>query len=266
MLYLISTREEGVHSRIYCLFETHTESIIECREPAVVRLVNRCNMETVNIKIIDDKVKVKTWPNDIEKQYIKNITYILMGKVNEQRFKLIRLDNKIIYMDEIRLKQYIESNNIINCSFKNGEYKSIDTYNTSIDDKFRQYIDKEYNKFIAKTALVGRQISFDYSIENTEVKITKYTGKDKRVIIPNFITTVNEGAFSNKGIEELILNDGLKYIGSKAFTYNTLKYVQIPKTVEFIGIGAFRGNNGITSVTGGYTDALEKLNEDTKLL
>ena len=67
--------------------------------------------------------------------------------------------------------------------------------------------------------------------------------------MPNFITTIINGAFNYKGITELRLSEGLKFIGSHAFRDNNINTVVIPSTTEFIGDAAFRGNKNLVTVT-----------------
>lgn len=169
-------------------------------------------------------------------------------------------------MDEHKLMEHIESEQIANCSFKNGEHKSIDTYSIKVVKKFEQNIKQRYEEFIAKSLMLGLDMQFGYTVENREVKITRYTGASKRVILPNFITTVNKRAFVGGFIEELKLNEGLKYIGNSAFEFNAINQVVIPKTVEFVGYQAFRGNTKLISSGGEYTNAVNVLSNKTILL
>ncbi len=107
---------------------------------------------------------------------------------------------------------------------------------------------------------------FVYSIENDEVTIERYTGKETHVLIPTKIdgysvTTIGERAFANTEIimvsipgtvkticdfafencyvETVELNEGIKSIGDAAFFGCSIFEVIIPCTVESIGLGAF---------------------------
>ena len=76
------------------------------------------------------------------------------------------------------------------------------------------------------------------------MRITSYTGRSTRVIIPSFITTINSKIFESKGIIEIRLSEGLEYIGDDAFRINKIQEVVIPKSVKIIGHKAFFSNNG----------------------
>ena len=60
-------------------------------------------------------------------------------------------------------------------------------------------------------------MSFDYMIEGTNVKLKRYTGTTKYVIIPKFITSIMARAFDNCKIETLTLEEGLGAIGAYSF-------------------------------------------------
>lgn len=93
--------------------------------------------------------------------------------------------------------------------------------------------------------MLGIDNEFKYNIENNDVTITSYIGDGKRVIIPEFITIIQDRAFSNKEIEQVTLNEGLKYIGSNSFLSNEIKHIEIPRTVKFTGSNAFHGNRAL---------------------
>ena len=265
MIYLINKATSGNETN-YRLFETHTESILTGGAVYVEKLIAECKMEPKNMAIKGEKIQFKKWPNLVQISTNGNRNYILLSRVSEQRFKLVRFDEEVVYMDENELKTNIELNNLMNCVLKNGVYKSMDTYSISIDEKYKQHIDQKYKEFVAKSALLGYKVTFEYELENSEVKIMKYTGTSTKVIIPNFITTVNSEAFKRKNIEDLKLNEGLKYIGNKAFIYNNLRCINIPSTVEFMGHNALAGNIGLTYPDGRYKPVVKLLNSNTAIL
>ena len=260
MLYLLKVEDMGDNSYNYRMFETHTESVITGNITCIRKLVSKCKMEPVNMELTNQGLRIKHWPNKH-----KNYTFILLGKITVDRFKLIGIGGTTIYMEAGELKQNIASNTIGNCSIENGEYKSIDTYKISIDSKFEKHIETKYNEFRSKALILGLDISFRYNIENDEVRVIDYTGKSKKVIIPNFITTICEYAFSNSEIQELRLNKGLKHIGSNAFANNNINSVEIPKTVEFVSYNAFEDNSNLVNMSG-YKDTVKKLSNTTILL
>ena len=247
MLYLTWTQKRTDGNIYYRLFETHTESIIEVTDKTVIKLITKSGMKVKNVNIVNGKIEIKDWPNCIA-QYsleqdlmIMGASYILLSKLKSERFKVISSLGSVGHIDATSLKKYIEKCNVANCSYnaEKQEYKSLDTYDTNTTQKFINHIDKKYDEFKAKASLLGLNIDFEYSIENEDVKLRKYTGKSDKVILPSFITTICKGAFRNKGIKEIALNEGLKYIGSDAFTNNNIECIEIPKTVKFVGQSAF---------------------------
>ena len=87
-----------------------------------------------------------------------------------------------------------------------------------------------------------------YQIPNgvKTVKAYSFQGTQlKSVTLPNTVETIEEYAFANSGsLSEVKLNNGLKEIGSFAFShsshyYSSLKQITLPETLETIGYGAF---------------------------
>ncbi len=79
-----------------------------------------------------------------------------------------------------------------------------------------------------------------------------------RVTIPGSIEIIPDEAFYEVGIQEIVISDGVKIIGDRAFNYDTGSYnlpdpylesIAIPDSVTYIGAGAFGGNERLTSLT-----------------
>lgn len=77
-------------------------------------------------------------------------------------------------------------------------------------------------------------------------KIGKEAFKDNfflhGVILSDTVIEIEEGAFAESNIEELVLGKSLKKIGPKAFQENTISSLTIPKSVQKIGEEAFDTN------------------------
>lgn len=86
----------------------------------------------------------------------------------------------------------------------------------------------------------------DFVCEGQVLK--KYTGNNLKVIIPNDIITIDESAFKNSNIEEIIFNDILEEINDYAFKDCNLKKVVFPKTLKKIGKFSFACNKNLKSV------------------
>ena len=226
---------------IYDIFETHTESTIRANTKLVIDLIKTHKIEAKNLYIEDNKVQIKDWPHSIKpyskNRYERESSYILLSKVNEQKFKMLNCGGGVILATDEYLKELIYCNAVAKCKIKGSKqksYSSIDTYTIVTGPDFISYVDEKYKEFRLKALLLGMDISFEYIIENTEVKVKRYTGNSYKVIIPNFITAIRYEAFANAGIQELTLNNGLKHIGNNAFDGNKVKSIELPETVEFV--------------------------------
>ena len=98
---------------------------------------------------------------------------------------------------------------------------------------------------------------FEYSIseETNEVTITKYTGTDTVVSIPdtingNPVTSIGTGAFAGRdNLENITIPNGVTSIGSHAFDHCGFTSITIPNNVTSIGSDAFSCCWNLTSIT-----------------
>ena len=259
MLYLIKIDDIPNCENTYHIFETCTESLIISEKAVAIELIGKHKMEAKNISIHEGQIVIKQWPHEIKRSSDAANTlksdYVILVNIDEQRFKLVNILGDVLYKDSERLKDSIKQGRVTNCEFtkRKHEYKSVDTYIIQNDPKFEKHIAEKYETFRAKILALGIDISFDYLIENNEVKLTGYTGTSRIIILPNFITVIRRRAFYGKGIKEIKLNSGLKLIGREAFVTNKISSIVIPESVSFIGSNAFCKNNDLLNMNG-YID------------
>ena len=222
-----------------------------------------------NVILTKNGIIPKSWcriPHEEERTQGEGPDHTLICKVAKNKFKLISYANDITYVTREELVKYTTEKRVGNCRIKNGALESICTYTVITEPEFKANIDDKYNTFIAKTSLLGHNMSFKYIIEGTEVKLMKYTGTSKHVIVPKFITSIMEGAFQYTKIETLALDIGLKSIGSIAFHSCNISEITIPETVKFIGRAAFNENKGLMDRNGLYTNKLKLINPETVVI
>ena len=83
-------------------------------------------------------------------------------------------------------------------------------------------------------------IILDSNITYISRDIAKAFENSKKVIIPNFVKEIEEGAFEDfKNLKEVVLNEGIERIGKNAFKNRNLEVVTIPNSVKEIGTNAF---------------------------
>ncbi len=97
--------------------------------------------------------------------------------------------------------------------------------------------------------------SYEYTLTNGKVSITKYKGRDTVIVIPATIngakvTVIGSGAFENASkITSVTIAPGITSIQDGAFLGCTsLKSVSLPSTLISIGSGAFSGCTSLTSL------------------
>lgn len=104
--------------------------------------------------------------------------------------------------------------------------------------------------------------------EDGTIAISGYTGSDSIVTVPDTIdnlkvTAVGDHSFeANWDIEEVILPDGIKYIGESAFMdCGSLKSVNIPAGTETIRRAAFASCSSLDNVS--VPESVTKIMEET---
>ena len=110
----------------------------------------------------------------------------------------------------------------------------------------------------------------DFLIEDTT--LVKYIGTAEKVEVPEFITRIGDNAFSNSSVTDVYIPEGVRVIGSRAFTWcerltsvalpssleliddlafsncSALKEIDVPQSVKFIGESAFHACSSLEKV------------------
>ena len=271
MIYVITLlRDEPTEDsqiKRYRLAETLSESIMVVTADELKDILLNSKMQVINAKMQNYEIQLKDWVNKLGGK----CQYTLMSK-NGDIYKVASHHGYISKISSTQIKKCLDAKEIANCTIVNKKIRWEDTYEIAADEEFKQSITSKYEIFMAKASMIGYgNISFDYEIENQQVKLTRYTGKSRDIILPNFITAITTNAFKETAIKTLNLNEGLRIIGSKAFssTYssNGLESVEIPSTVELIGPHAFLNNSTMLKANGHLNmHKIKLLNDKTIIL
>lgn len=270
MLYVTSITKGGKIG----IFETNTNSRLTLTPSELKLFMSNCNAELKNATLNGEQVQVKEWPHNIT--YSNGQRYyrgIFLAKVDEETFKVLDTDGVGRHISKDSLIYFIKDNQISNCKCidsmtSNGDtqYYSTDTYEIKDNPEFREYVDNEYSKFIAKSKLLGQDNRFNYRIEGEEVRIESYKGGNENFIVPNFVTSIGTEAFSYRNLRSIKLNQGLKFIGKRAFAGNEITEVNIPSTVEFVCDEAFTEGEYRLDETNIIFDSIETVMMDWDIL
>ena len=280
MIYITAIKKSEAGEIVYYnIFDTYSESA-QWVSPIILRkLIKNTEIQVVNAKLENSELIIKEWANKIRvispKSNGREITtkhsgaeYILLAR-KDKLYKLVNHSGRIHSFDKI--EPTVVEKNIANCKFTKVDgiitIESTDTYESTEDEEFKKLIETKYTNFIAKTTMLGYgDLAFEYEIENSTVKVKKYTGTSKDIILPPFITAIMRNAFRNKGIETLEFNEGLKVIGDGAFVVNRLQRVEIPESVELIWSSAFRNNIKLLEELGGFNTSRFKIRNKKTLI
>ena len=291
MLYIISTvKSYDGKVTSYKVFDTHSEMLMILGVEILISIIKSgeihiANTAIANTAMDNNNLVVKDWENgkSIDRQDYPSSSktrhfgpeYVILAEGNNS-YKIIDYKGNIQYKQLEALKTLALSGKVANCKLQNTKgiwkFTTQDTYNIHKDEEFEKQIKSKYDSFIAKSALLGyKNLDFTYQIENDDVRLEKYIGSAKSIMLPSFITVIMPEAFMYSGVEEVNLNEGLKTIGKRAFankrTTISIHQIEIPSTVQFIGQGAFAGNNKIINKDYSINTARFKLrNNETIIL
>ena len=280
MLYIIEVIGHIVDGKTevmrYKALDTLSASPMLLTPDQLKTIFSSSSIQVANATIQDNEIKVSDWVNNIGTYRTtdndhKKYNLILLSIEND-RYKITDYRGDMISeISFTELAECIDRRDVANCTLNKAGLKirGIDTYEIISDEKFKATIASKYETFIAKSRLLGYgDISFDYEIENKQVRLRKYTGSSANIILPYFITAIADEAFSGKSIEKISLNEGLAVIGRGAFASSgnktSWRSVEIPSTVELIGRGAFYRQDKLLNVDGTLNmDRVKLRNIDT---
>ena len=282
MLYILSLymRENG-EFLYYRVYETSSESVMLILETELKNIILNSNIQVVNASIQNNEIKLNSWANGVASQHGSHFghkfygsKYVLLA-MRKDTYKISDYEGNVFYIGDIELKALIKSKQIANCiiteTAEGSKLIAKDVYEIIKDKEFEQDIDSRYKNFLNKAIMIGyKDMTFDYSIENHVVKLRKYTGSNKNVLLPSFITAIVQDAFKNTTIEAIRFSTGLKVIGQKAFaTHGKSKgvdRVELPETVDLVGIGAFMENVKLFKSDGNINSDRFKIHNDKTII
>ena len=278
MLYIISIEETRSSNNSYTIFETSTDSSFIGDLEFLKKLTFEYKLDTANVCLDNNEIALKQWFNKVHyekysndrwerhKQISTGADYVLLCKTACDTFKLVAYNGEVGYASSESLKISLEENQVANCKIVNGNYEYIDNYNADADSQFVREIAEKYERHIALTNMLGRNMTFEYIIEAKEVKLKRYTGETKDVIVPNFITSIMIKAFDGTKIETITFGNRLTSIGRQAFRLCNLSEVIIPESVQLICPDAFELNKRLTHMSGGYKKTIKIMNAGTIII
>ena len=280
MFYIIGTilskPDENGNREIlkYKLVDTLSESNWELTPNQLKQIMQSPFTKVSNATLQNGNIRIQKWINKVATaesrpnmiDLVNNISkvkednkcpFILLSENNDE-YKVTNYRGGITKFSFKGLKNRIYLDEVANCTIIDDKLIWEAEYKIIADKEFEKDIANKYKIFTAKMSMLGYgKTSFEYEIENHQVKIRNYTGTSKNVIIPSFITVIMEDAFKEVTLETLDLNEGLKIIGEFAFSpkwvSEDLENVEIPSTVELVGLGAFKNNTKMFTINSQFT-------------
>ena len=189
----------------------------------------------------------------------------VVSVINGNEYKIAHMGRyynvRVRKINREKLIKSIHEGKVLNAEYNNGDIQIQGAYEIiNTEKEFKQSISKQNKVYKAKAKLLGVSGELEYIIEGTNVMLTGYSGTDKRLVIPEFITAIQREALSYKKIQHIVLPDSLKYIGDGAFRENNLETLDIPGGVVVLSPYSLDGN---VKLTEDLRNNLRVLSKDT---
>ena len=228
----------------YTGVEIRSDSPVELSKKILTEILSNTKIKVVNANIQNNVIEIKEWVNGlaVKRGKVRKPKYVLLT-IDDNIYKVADYNGNVSNLEIEEIKNIIKLKDIANCWFDGHSIITEDIYSIQRDAEFEKTLATKYTNFVAKAALLGYNgITFEYEIENSEVRLTQYTGSSIDIILPSFITAIGKEAFKLKSIETVKLHEGVKVIGENAFSFNEIERIEIPSTIELIGNDAFSYN------------------------
>ncbi|GHV31445.1 hypothetical protein AGMMS4952_20230 [Spirochaetia bacterium] len=147
---------------------------------------------------------------------------------------------------------------ISNDAFYNKLISELGGYYSSVGKKAGTYsvVGKGWILPLSEDEAKRTVVEDDFDIEqlaNGTLRITSYSGTAKNLVVPTTIsgvrvTSIGKEAFKNKGLYSVVMPDGITEILDGAFSNNTLTSISIGKGLKIIPSNAFFGNQQLTTL------------------
>ena len=271
MLYIVCkiTNDTG-KPIMYNGFETLSQSSVSMSEDSLKNILENDIIQVANAIIQNNNITLTEWVNGIalrHKEHVAGDTYfikhsgakyVIISKENE-RYSLVDYDGTLRTNTAEGITDIVVKGKVANCTLERSGGKNIlhttDVYIINKDKEFENYIQSKYDSYIAKTLVLGiKDSTFEYRIENSEVRLSRYTGQNTDVILPSFITAIGKNAFRYPGITTIKFNSGLKIIGESALATalmsKVIAQIEIPESVGLICNKAFEYNKKLLNADG----------------
>ena len=155
------------------------------------------------------------------------------------------------YINTYKADPYWKNMNIVESDeYDNGFFYYLDNNEATITTIDTIYNKCYYSLFQNDTIVIPEYVSYqgvNYPVSKIGYKAFYNTyplskNQQKVIKLPSSLKEIDDEAFYNSNLNNVIFNDGLETIGKLAFSFAHLKVLNLPTSVTEIGEGAFAGN------------------------
>lgn len=231
----------------YIVYDARADVIIQVKYEELRRLLSIDGNYLMNGTVYEDRIAREKFINDDIIYNKKNIiACLLVGEVDEgiyaikiiglpikvDRNGIIKNSSKLVKMDKEGVREILYMRQLLNCGYKDGKY--ISEYTIEYDREFKQDIDKKYERFINKSALLGNnKADIRYIVLGRDVLLTKLKSSGN-CNIPNFITSILKESVDVFNRSEVVIGNNVKCIGNKAMYASDIRDIKINDNLDYV--------------------------------
>lgn len=242
MLYAIAELGQSEdHITGYRIFDVATKSVFDLTFGDILKLFHN-NVRIAGLTHRYNVVEYK-WPNRLtmvsKEGEIRRAEFVYIGVIDGVE-KSVHFNGMLTDVSE-RFQRFVAESKVANYTRARGRYgyNIIDAIEIRTEKQFKEMIDLQYRIYIEKSAMMGLDGSFKYTVIGKDVVLDWFKGESDKAVLPSFITGIGLAAFSDLAMESIKLNDGIKIIGNEAFRHNMLHDINITSSVQIVGRWAF---------------------------
>lgn len=217
----------------YLVFDVRGDTLIKLNKEGLIKLLEMDGNYLVNGSINGDEIEVHKFINTKLTNINRGIhVYLLIGQTEPGKYLVKKMsnmnivDNYGLAIDKMPLKVYehveveklIKDGLVLNAIYDNGKFKI--THTVGYKEGFKEKIDRECDKFLKKSSLLGMECKIDYITINEDVILTGIKSSNKNLRIPEFVTSLSKNSIQIEEECSVTLNNGLRVIGTSSIYIN----------------------------------------------
>lgn len=239
-MFFIISMNSNRFNRVYRLYDNKTDSYFSLLASNLEKMVGSKDIEIYNSEVLKSQYNGNIYYDNIDTYYV------LVSITDGCRYKMLSNYGYIENCTKEEVIMLTKQGLVDNCRFNTGnltiecisEVEIIET-----DTEFTRYIADENVKYNIKSKLLGFPSKLSILVEGHNVVLVEFDGNSDKIVLPEFIVSIDKEVFRQLDTGTIKLNNGLKYIGKHAFANCNIRQIVLPDTLKYVYGSAFYGND-----------------------